>query len=112
MDTGAALSLIFAPSFQTLRSGACRRASDHASVARERFLRLAEALNVPEPERLADSLLLLLEGAYGISQTLGGGPDGVGHSVVWASEMLVEAQLAGGKSNQASKRNRRGSRLR
>ena len=79
---------------------------------RERFLRLAEALNVPEPERLADSLLLLLEGAYGISQTLGGGPGGVGHSVVWASEMLVEAQLAGGKSNQASKRNRRGSRLR
>jgi len=70
----------------------------------ERFRRIAEALDVPEPQRLADSLLLLLEGAYGISQTLGGGPGGVGHSIVWASEMLVEAQLAASKS-KASKRN-------
>jgi AcrR family transcriptional regulator len=61
---------------------------------RERFLRLAEALCVPEPKRLADSFLLLLEGAYGLSQTFGGGPDGPGHAIVWASEMLVEAQLA------------------
>jgi AcrR family transcriptional regulator len=72
---------------------------------RERFLRIAKALDVPEPQRLADSLLLLLEGAYAISQTLGGGPDGAGHSVVWASEMLVEAQLAAAKP-KASKPNR------
>jgi hypothetical protein len=72
---------------------------------RERFLRLAEALRVPEPKRLADSFLLLVEGAYGISQTLGGGPDGPGHSVVWASEMLVGAQLGAIKSKIA-KRNR------
>jgi hypothetical protein len=78
---------------------------------RERFRRLAEALQVPEPDRLADSFLLLLEGAYGISQTLGGGSDGVGHSIVWASEMLVE-QLKAGNSDQASKRDRRPSRLR
>jgi AcrR family transcriptional regulator len=65
---------------------------------RERFLRLAEALQAPEPGRLADGFLLLMEGAYGISQTLGGGPDGVGHSVVWASEMLVESQAAAAKS--------------
>jgi AcrR family transcriptional regulator len=73
---------------------------------RERFVRLAEALCVPQPKRLADSFLLLLEGAYGVSQTLGGGPDGPGHSVVWASEMLVESQLAATQSN-ASKRNAR-----
>jgi AcrR family transcriptional regulator len=72
---------------------------------RQRFLRLAEALGVPQPKRLADSFLLLLEGAYGISQTLGGGPGGPGHSVVWASEMLVESQLAATKS-KVSKRNR------
>lgn len=78
---------------------------------RERFLWLAEALRVPEPKRLADSFLLLVEGAYGLSQTLGGGPDGPGHSIVWASEMLVEAQL-GSTRSKASKRNRlaRGSR--
>jgi AcrR family transcriptional regulator len=65
---------------------------------RERFLRLAEALRAPEPRRLADGFLLLVEGAYGISQTLGGGADGVGHAVVWASEMLVEAQVGVAKS--------------
>jgi AcrR family transcriptional regulator len=58
----------------------------------ERFLRLAEALQVPRPKQLADSFLLLVEGAYAISQTLGGGRNGVGHSVVWASEALVDAQ--------------------
>jgi AcrR family transcriptional regulator len=77
----------------------------------ERFLRIAKALDAPEPQRLAESLLLLVEGAYGISQTLGGGRDGAGHAVVWASEMLVEAQLAATKS-KTSRRNRRPSRPR
>jgi AcrR family transcriptional regulator len=67
---------------------------------RERFLRLAEALRAPEPQRLADGLLLLVEGAYGISQTLGGGSDGVGHAVVWASEVLVEARVAKPKASR------------
>jgi AcrR family transcriptional regulator len=70
---------------------------------RERLLRLAEALRVPEPQQLADGFLLLVEGAYGISQTLGGGPDGVGHSVAWASEMLIEAQVAAAKSKAGAK---------
>src|SRR3569832_2066232 len=46
---------------------------------RERFLRLAAALRVPEPKRLAAAFLLLFEGAYGLSQTLGGGADSAGH---------------------------------
>lgn len=58
----------------------------------KRFLGLAEALQVPRPRQLADSFLLLVEGAYAISQTLGGGRTGVGHSLVWASEALVDAQ--------------------
>jgi AcrR family transcriptional regulator len=61
---------------------------------RQRFLRLAEALRVPEPKRLADGFLLLFEGAYGLSQTLGGGAESAGHQLVWASEMLVDAQFA------------------
>jgi AcrR family transcriptional regulator len=75
-----------------------RRVSQATKMAlRERFLRLAEALRVPEPELLADGFLLLVEGAYAISQTLGGGLDGVGSSIVWAAEMLVEAQFAAAK---------------
>jgi AcrR family transcriptional regulator len=72
---------------------------------RARFLKLAEALGVPEPKRLADGLLLLFEGAYGLSQTLGGGADSAVHQIVWASEMLVEAQFAAAKS-KASRRER------
>ena len=47
---------------------------------------------MPRPKQLADSLLLLVEGAYAISQTLGG-PQGPGHAIVWAAEALVDAQL-------------------
>jgi AcrR family transcriptional regulator len=68
---------------------------------RERFLRIAEALNVPRPQQLADGLLLLLEGAYAISQTLGGGPTGVGHAIVWAGQALVDAQVAEGMATRS-----------
>ena len=54
-------------------------------------------MGAPQPARLGDGLLLLVEGAYAISQTLGGGPDGMGHAVPSASEALVDAQLAGEK---------------
>ena len=59
---------------------------------RRRLLAIAEALDAPRPKQLADSLLLLVEGAYAISQTLGG-PQGPGHAIVWAAEALVDAQL-------------------
>ena len=73
-----------------------RAAQAVKSALRERFLRIAEALKAPRPQQLADALLLLLEGAYALSQTLGGGPNGAAHAIVWASEGLVEAQLASG----------------
>ena len=63
---------------------------------RERFLRLAKALRVPRPQRLADAFLLLMQGAYANSQTIGGGPDSAGHAILWASEALVASQLAPG----------------
>jgi AcrR family transcriptional regulator len=59
---------------------------------RMRFHRIAEALAVPQPKRLADGLLLLAEGAYAISQTLGG-PRGPGKELNAAADALVEAQL-------------------
>jgi AcrR family transcriptional regulator len=59
---------------------------------RQRFLRIAEALGSPRPQQLADSLLLLVEGAYAISQTLTG-PEGPGHALIWAARALVESQL-------------------
>jgi AcrR family transcriptional regulator len=58
---------------------------------RRRFVLIAEELRAPEPQRLADALLLLVEGAYAISQTLGG-RKGPGHELVWAANALVEAQ--------------------
>ncbi len=59
---------------------------------RRRFIELAERLGAPQPKQLADGLLLLVEGAYAVSQTLGG-PKGPGHTIVWAAKALVEAQL-------------------
>jgi len=59
---------------------------------RRRFLAIAEALGARRPKELADSLLLLVEGAYAISQTLGG-PEHPGHAILWAAEALVDAQV-------------------
>ena len=59
---------------------------------RDRFERIASALKVSEPRKLADALLLLVEGAYAISQTYGGGENGPGHALVCAAEGLVRAQ--------------------
>jgi AcrR family transcriptional regulator len=59
---------------------------------RQRFNRIAVALGAARPRQLADGLLLLVEGAFAISQTLSG-PEGPGHSLLWAARALVEAQL-------------------
>jgi AcrR family transcriptional regulator len=60
---------------------------------RDRFLRLAEALQAPEPQRLADAWFLLFEGAYALSQTLGPRAGIAGRSLLWAAEALAEAEL-------------------
>jgi AcrR family transcriptional regulator len=77
------------------------------SALRQRFVRIAEALDAPRPRQLADGLLLLLEGAYAISQTLGGGKTGAGQALVWASEALVDAQLGTTKPAPARKSSKR-----
>jgi AcrR family transcriptional regulator len=61
---------------------------------RQRFVRIAESLGTARPRELADGLLLLVEGAYAISQTLSG-PEGPGRALIWAARALVESQLGG-----------------
>jgi AcrR family transcriptional regulator len=63
---------------------------------RRRFVRISEALRAPRPKQLADGLLLLVEGAYTISQTVGGAKGPVS-AIVWAAEALVEVQLGGAR---------------
>jgi AcrR family transcriptional regulator len=65
---------------------------------RRRFAELAATLDVPRPEELADALLLLVEGAYAISQTLGG-RKGPANAIVWAADALVDAQLGRREAN-------------
>jgi AcrR family transcriptional regulator len=64
---------------------------------RRRFIRISEALGALRPNQLADGLLLLVEGAYAISQTAGES-ETPGDAIVWAAEALVEAQLRAAKS--------------
>ncbi|HEX6980796.1 MAG TPA: helix-turn-helix domain-containing protein [Alphaproteobacteria bacterium] len=56
-----------------------------------RLRRLAEQIGARDPAQLADQLLLLIEGAYSSSQTLG--PDGPSRALVAAANTLIEAQL-------------------
>ena len=58
---------------------------------RRRLTAIAEALGAPKPKLLADSLLLLVEGAYAISQTLGG-PKGPGAALMVAAKAIVDGQ--------------------
>jgi AcrR family transcriptional regulator len=68
---------------------------------RRRFVAIATALGAARPKQLADSLLLLIEGAYAISQTLGGS-QGPGHAIVWAAEALVDAQLGTSRARSSA----------
>jgi len=57
---------------------------------RRRFVRIARALDARQPELLADGLLLLVEGAYAISQTLGGGRKGPGNALLRSAQALAD----------------------
>ena len=59
---------------------------------RRRFTAIAEALGAPKPKLLADGLLLLIEGTYAISQTLGG-PSGPGAAISAAAKAMVAGQM-------------------
>jgi len=69
-----------------------RVAAANKREMRRRFARIAERLGAPRPKQLADGLLLLVEGTYAISQTLGGAK-GPGTAVAAAAEALVAAHV-------------------
>lgn len=59
------------------------------AALRERLSQLAVTLTAKAPQQLADALLLLIEGAYALSQTFGTGKDSPGTSLAAAAEALV-----------------------
>jgi AcrR family transcriptional regulator len=59
---------------------------------RRRLTAIAEALGAPKPKLLADGLLLLVEGAYTVSQTLGG-PKGPGAALTAAAKAMVDGHM-------------------
>ena len=55
---------------------------------RRRLLESAKAMKAAHPSKLADSLMLLIDGAYSSSQILGG-PKGPAANLVWATDVLI-----------------------
>ncbi len=68
---------------------------------RERLLKLAKAVGAPSPKTLADGWFLLVEGAYAISQTLGG-KQSPAKVLIETVETLTKAHLG----SNVSRRNR------
>lgn len=56
---------------------------------RRRLVEWCKAMKAAHPAKLADGLLLLIDGAYASSQTLGG-PKGPAAALVWAADALIE----------------------
>jgi AcrR family transcriptional regulator len=65
----------------------------HTAELRTRLSNLAIALGAAAPGRLADQLILLIEGAYASSQTMG--PAGPAAEVAAAAEVLIDAHTRG-----------------
>ncbi len=65
-----------------------RVAEDNRIEMRRRLTDWAKALKSPHPAKLADGLLLLIDGAYASSQTLGG-PKGPAAALLWAADALL-----------------------
>ncbi|MBI1197365.1 MAG: TetR family transcriptional regulator [Phenylobacterium sp.] len=64
----------------------------HKTEVRERLRDLARALGARKPKKLADSLLLLIEGVYVTGQVFGG--DGPAKAVRGAAAALIDAHRA------------------
>lgn len=55
---------------------------------RRRLVEYAKSMKVTHPLKLADGLLLLIDGAYASSQTLGG-PKGPAAALTWAADAII-----------------------
>ena len=72
------------------------------AALRDRLLKIAMAMKVNSPAPLADGLLLLVEGAYALSQTFGGGGEAPGLALLSTAEALVASQLRTSDQTEAS----------
>ncbi len=82
---------IAAAEFPSLRHPVHAAALAHKSAIRTRLQELAVATGAPEPHRLADGLLLLLDGAFAASRMFG--PENPSRSLGAAARALVEQAL-------------------
>lgn len=69
-------------------------AVDHKAAMRERLREMTKAMGAKKPKKLADSLLLLIEGVFVTSQLFG--PDGPAAAAKGAAEALIEAHTREG----------------
>jgi hypothetical protein len=67
-------------------------ALEHKQSVRTRFMQLAEEAGAPQPEALANALLLLMDGAYMAARMYGATPQNPAVNVVEAAGQLIDAQ--------------------
>ena len=69
-----------------------RAAFAHKQAMRERLMQLTQAAGAAQPQRLADHLLLLADGALMAARLFG--PDNPAQGVAATAAMLIDAQIA------------------
>jgi len=67
-------------------------ALEHKRAVRERFRQLAEQAGAAAPDALADTLTLLMDGAYMAARVFGGSPDSPTATVAEAAAQAIAAQ--------------------
>jgi AcrR family transcriptional regulator len=74
-------------------------AVNHKAELREKLREMTKAMNAKKPKKLADSLLLLIEGVYVTSQLFG--EDGPAAAAKGAAEALIEAHTREASKGEA-----------
>jgi AcrR family transcriptional regulator len=69
-----------------------RVALEHKAAVREQFLRLAGEAGARQPEVLADTLALLMDGAYMAARVFGASPDSPAAHVAESARQAIAAQ--------------------
>jgi AcrR family transcriptional regulator len=77
-----------------------RVALEHKQSVRARFNQLAREAGARQPEALANSLLLLMDGAYMAARMFGASPDNPAAGVCEAAQQLIEAQIGSSPKNE------------
>ncbi|PZQ61584.1 MAG: TetR family transcriptional regulator [Phenylobacterium zucineum] len=75
---------------------------EHKEGLRERLREMTRAMDAKKPKKLADALLLLIEGVYVSSQLFG--PDGPASAARGAAEALIEAHTRKGEKDREKDR--------